>query len=180
MADKLTRKELAAAWGVSVSYIGKLVRTGSVREIGGRIDRAEADQARAAMAPAMVAKEAEAKALGGQANTQQAGGTDIVRARTAEAVLKAKHRELIVKRMSGALVEISSVRSQAFEAGRAVTAVLKAIPARNANMITARISGLPPKEAEAIVKEILEGEVRRIADDLVAALEKILLRKDAA
>jgi hypothetical protein len=181
MAKGITRKELAAEWGVSPQRIDTLIRKGDLTPgKDGLIDRDAAAALRATMNPGNMAKEAEAKALGGQSSERQSQNSPIVQARTADAVYRAKQRELIVKQLTGELVDIQRVKVEGFEAGRAVQQSLKVLPTRLAGAIAAQVAGRPIKEIESIVRSIIEAEVKRIVSDLLVALEQIAARKSPA
>jgi ribosomal protein L16 Arg81 hydroxylase len=179
MAERKTRKELGVLWGISETAVGKMVRAGRMTQgDDGKIDLAEAQQARAGLNPNIVAKEAEAKALGGQQNAQQSGH-QMVQARTVEAVMKAKHRELVVKRLSGELVHINKVKAECFEAGRAAQQHIRALPQRLAGELKT-LFALPVAEIEPAIRQVLDRETRVILSNLIQALEEISVGDQAA
>lgn len=172
--DRVSRKQIAAQWGVTTQRIDALVKEGRLRpDAKGLILQSEVDEVRATLNPANVAKEREAKALGGQRLDEQDRSSPITKARIAEAVFRAKQRELIVKQMSGALVDRSEVRVQGYEAGRAFQQTMLAFPDRLSAEIATSIVGLEQSKIEAAIRVILDREVRRVLGDLVKSLEGV-------
>jgi phage terminase Nu1 subunit (DNA packaging protein) len=173
MAIRVSRKELAAHWGVSTQRVDALVSSGAlVPDDEGRIDRDAADQVRAGMNQNNAAKEAEAKALGGQRADQQNQNHPLVKARTMQAVFKARDAELEFKKKSGEVVSTAEVAAQAYEAGRIVQSHLRAFSARLTSEL-AVFCGLPPAEAQVKIREALDRDVRAVIADMQTALSKL-------
>lgn len=181
MGDRVTRKQLAEQWGVTTQRIDAMIRQGMFKPGADKlIDADEANAARGTLNAGNVAKEREAKALGGQKSADQAPNNPIVQARTAEALYRARQRELIVKKLTGELVSSRRVKADAFEVGRIMGQALRVMPQRLAGQIAGAVAGRSPREVEVAAKAILEKEAKRIIADILKALEKVTEQKPEA
>jgi hypothetical protein len=180
MTDRITRKEVEQLWNVSQQYVARFISQGRLK-VGkdGKLSRKQVDAVRATMDPEAITRGRENQASGEQPRQSGEAPSPMAQARAAEAVYKARQRELIVKKLAGEVVPVTQVKGDAFEAARSVTAILRVMPQRNAGLIAASVAGKSAKEAEVIVKGILEAEVRRILTDFTAALGKITGQKVA-
>jgi hypothetical protein len=179
VSDRLTPNELAKVWGVSRQAVDKQIKNGRLT-VGAdkKIARADADRVRLELNPNIAAKEAEARALGGQQSAQQDQSHPIVQARTMEAVYKAKQRELSFKLQAGALVPVQTIKNEGFEAARAARLHIMAIPQRLTAEIVTCLS-LPRDQVEPAIRRILEREAKAVLGNLIEALEQITAREAA-
>ena len=160
MAQGMTRKEVAAKWGVSRQRIDTLVNSGELVEgKDGLIDEAHADQVRAGQDPNRIDKEAVLKEVGGQANPQQKSNHPLVQARTMESVYRARYMKTRSERAEGKLVERDAVKAEAFELGRFAQQFLRSLPARLSPEL-ATLAALPPSDVERAIRAVLERETR--------------------
>jgi len=180
MATRVSRKDLAERWGVKRQAVDKLVRDGKLKpDKSGMIDLASADAVRAAMNPNIVAKEAEARALGGQRSDQQDVQHPMVKARLAREVLSTRIKDLEFRKLTGELISRAEVKGALFEVGRTVQQTLRTWPARLSGEIAA-MKGLSDREFYAAAEAIFDRETKKIVSDLTKALERIAATDKAA
>jgi len=180
LAQGMTRKEVAAKWGVSRQRIDTLVNSGELVEgKDGLIDEAHADQVRAGQDPNRIEKEAVLKEVGGQANPQQKSNHPLVQARTMETVYRARYMKTRSERAEGKLVERDAVKAEGFEIGVFCKQACMALPARLAPELAVLMS-LPAGEVQRAIHAVLDREMRRFLQDLSEGLKQIPSSKGEA
>lgn len=176
MSNFITRKDYAAEKGVRRQRVDKLVTDGRIKvNKDGLIDRAQAEKVWAELSPAHVEKEALAKEIA--SGTPKGSESPILKARTLEAVVRAKQRELAYRREAGELVPVSEVKLEAFEIGRALQQRLLAFPARLSAELATQ-AALPSEKVEPSIRAILAREVRLIVDNLMTAIDQLQSSRD--
>lgn len=173
MTDRISRKDLAEEWGVTTQRVDKLVSEGKLIVGDDKLlSRAQADAVRRSLDPSLVEKEVIAKAVGGQTASVQDPSHPLVKARTMDAVFRAKSRELQFQKASGAVVAMAAIKTEAFEIGRALQQPLLAFPARlSAELAT--LAALPADQVEPAMRKVLQREVKVLISNLIVALDQV-------
>lgn len=183
MGQRVTRNELAKAWGVGRSRVDNMVQAKQLT-VGadGLIDIDKANAVRAKMDPARMEQ-------GKNAKISKAGGTPpeeddappgfsvvdggkassadtLYKIRTAEAAARTRLAQLKVQRELGQLVDRNEVKHEAHAAGRMLQQRLLALPVRVAPMVTGETD-------TAAVQLILDKEVKALLEEFLDALSKL-------
>ena len=173
--DRLSRKEIAAQWGVSTQRVDALVKEGRlVPGADKKFDPDEVAALRASFSPQHVMKEQAQKAAGGAADPRHA---QFVQARTMDAVFKAKTRELQFKREQGVLVERAAVEAEGFEIGRILQQRIMAWPARMAAELST-LAALPDSKRTAAIRAALDREARVLVEEVAGELKTLKVKTD--
>lgn len=157
----LSQSEFAKRQGWSRQYVGKLVKSGKIVLVKGKVDP---EQALAAIkAQSEPSTELRAKSQGGTilpaSPTDSRQAVDFVTARTMREAFKAKMAKMEYEEKAGKLTDASKVREEAFRAGRIVRDALLGIPDRLSDVLAAeqdpvQVRKLLIDELETILKEL--------------------------
>lgn len=170
MSDFISKKQLADEKGVAYQRIDKMVREGKLAlNEEGLISRSQAEEVWATLSPSHLENEAIKREVEGGASASPLDHP-LVKARTMEAVFRAKQRELTYKIDSGKYVPIEKVKTEAFDLGRSVQQKLLTLPARLAPEL-AVLAALPADQIEPAMRKRMTDEVKRIISDLITGLD---------
>ena len=157
----LSQSEFARRQGWSRQYVGKLVKSGKIKLVNGKIDP---EQAQAAIkAQSEPSSELRAKPRSGSvlpsAPTDSRQAVDFVTARTMREAFKAKMVKMEYEEKAGKLTDASKVKADAFRAGRIVRDSLLGIPDRLSDVLAAeedpvKVRQLLMEELESILHEL--------------------------
>ena len=157
----LSQSEFAKQQGWSRQYVGKLVKSGKIKLINGKVDAAAAVKAVAAQAEPSTALRTEPlrQSIQPTGPTDSRQSVDFITARTMREAFKAKMAKVEYEKETGKLTDATKVKEDAFRAGRIVRDALLGIPDRQADVLAAetdpaRIRQLLMDELEAILKEL--------------------------
>ncbi|WP_419835375.1 hypothetical protein [Endozoicomonas atrinae] len=157
----LSQSEFARRQGWSRQYVGKLVKSGKITLVNGKVDP---EQAQAAIkAQSEPSTELRAKSQSGTilpaSPTDSRQAVDFVTARTMREAFKAKMAKMEYEEKAGKLTDASKVREEAFRAGRIVRDSLLGIPDRLSDVLAA-------ENDPAQVRQLLMGEFENILQAL--------------
>lgn len=157
----LSQSEFAKRQGWSRQYVGKLVKSGKITLVSGKVDQ---EQALAAIkAESEPSTELRSKPSNSTtyptAPTDSRQAVDFVTARTMREAFKAKMAKMEYEEKAGKLTDASKVREEAFRAGRIVRDSLLGIPDRLSDVLAAESD--PVK-----VRKLLMGEFENILTEL--------------
>lgn len=172
MADRVSRKELAQRYGVTTQAIDKLVKDGRLKPgPDKKFDLEEADRVRSEQSAQHIEKEQLQKDIesesGGDAKSHP-----LLKARTMEAVYRAKSRELAFQREKGALVERKAVEADGFEIGRILQQRVLAWPARMAAELSTLVA-LPDAERYEAVRKCLDREAKLLVGEIADEISRV-------
>ena len=157
----LSQSEFAKRQGWSRQYVGKLVRSGKIKLVNGKIDP---DQAQAAIkAQSEPSTELRVKPKTDTtfptAPTDSRQAVDFVTARTMREAFKAKMAKMEYEEKAGKLTDASKVKAEAFRAGRIVRDALLGIPDRLSDVLAA-------EQDPVQVRQLLVNELEIILNEL--------------
>ncbi|WP_066018060.1 hypothetical protein [Endozoicomonas atrinae] len=157
----LSQSEFAKRQGWSRQYVGKLVKSGKITLVNGKVDP---EQALAAIkAQSEPSTELRAKSQNGTilpaSPTDSRQAVDFVTARTMREAFKAKMAKMEYEEKAGKLTDASKVKAEAFRAGRIVRDSLLGIPDRLSDVLAAeedpvKVRQLLMEELESILHEL--------------------------
>lgn len=157
----LSQSEFAKRQGWSRQYVGKLVKSGKIVLVKGKVDP---EQALAAIkAQSEPSTELRAQSQRGTilpaSPTDSRQAVDFVTARTMREAFKAKMAKMEYEEKAGKLTDASKVREEAFRAGRIVRDSLLGIPDRLSDVLAAendpvKVRQLLMDEFESILNEL--------------------------
>ena len=157
----LSQSEFAKQQGWSRQYVSKLVKSGKIKLINGKVDAEAALRAVSAQAEPSTAlrNQPSRKEILPTAPTDSRQAVDFVTARTMREAFKAKMAKIEYEKEMGKLTDAARVKEDAFRAGRIVRDALLGIPDRQADVLAAetdpaRVRQLLMDELEAILKEL--------------------------
>lgn len=157
----LSQSEFAKRQGWSRQYVGKLVKSGKIKLVSGKIDP---EQAQAAIkSQSEPSAELRAKPRSGStlpsAPTDSRQAVDFVTARTMREAFKAKMAKMEYEEKAGKLTDASKVKAEAFRAGRIVRDSLLGIPDRLSDVLAA-------EQDPVQVRQLLIDELESILNEL--------------
>ncbi len=168
----VSQAEWARRHGFSRQYVSKLIATGVIRLVDGKIDPELADHALAARRePARPARRSPAADLSAPAPRKPSSlgeptefiGSDLptllLRARTKSEVEKGKLLELKAKVEAGKFVDVDEVNTAAFNKARVVRDALLNIAARLAPLVAA-------ESDERACFDLIDREIRQALEEL--------------
>ncbi len=156
----VTKSDYARLRGCSPAYISKLLKSGRITEVDGKIDVEAANSSlerHADPARALTRKSPPTKPKGSP--PEPVSGPSYASARAAHEAIKARMAKMEFDRRSGELVSVDKVKRQAARAGRVIRDAMLSIPDR--------ISAVLAVESdERRVHDLLDAEI-------TAALETV-------
>ena len=157
----LSQSEFAKRQGWSRQYVAKLVKSGKIKLVNGKVDEQAALSALKQQAePATALRQAPARQEAFPATpTDSRQAVDFVTARTMREAFKAKMAKMEYEEKSGKLTDAARVRDDAFQAARMVRDALLGIPDRLADVLAAETD---PKK----IRELLMNELEDILNEL--------------
>ena len=157
----LSQSEFAKRQGWSRQYVAKLVKSGKIKLINGKVDEQTAFSALKQQAePSTALRQAQARQEAFPATpTDSRQAVDFVTARTMREAFKAKMAKMEYEEKSGKLTDAARVRDDAFQAARMVRDALLGIPDRLADVLAAETD---PKK----IRELLMNELEDILNEL--------------
>ncbi len=160
-SKRVSQSEFAKRQGWSRQYVGKLVKSGKIVLVKGKVDP---EQALAAIkAQSEPSTELRAKSQSGTilpaSPTDSRQAVDFVTARTMREAFKAKMAKMEYEEKAGKLTDAIKVREEAFRAGRIVRDSLLGIPDRLSDVLAAendpvKVRQLLMDEFESILNEL--------------------------
>ncbi|MCW7551803.1 hypothetical protein NX722_10080 [Endozoicomonas gorgoniicola] len=157
----LSQSEFAKRQGWSRQYVAKLVKSGKIKLVNGKVDEQAALSALKQQAePASALRQAPARQEAFPATlTDSRQAVDFVTARTMREAFKARMAKMEYEEKSGKLTDAARVRDDAFQAARMVRDALMGIPDRQADVLAAETD---PKK----IRELLMNELEDILNEL--------------
>ena len=157
----LSQSEFAKRQGWSRQYVAKLVKSGKIKLVNGKVDEQTALSALKQQAePATALRQTPARQEAFPANpTDSRQAVDFVTARTMREAFKARMAKMEYEEKSGKLTDAVRVRDDAFQAARMVRDALLGIPDRQADVLAAETD---PKK----IRELLMNELEDILNEL--------------
>ncbi|MET4695015.1 hypothetical protein [Endozoicomonas lisbonensis] len=157
----LSQSEFAKRQGWSRQYVGKLVRSGKITLINGKIDSERALAAiKAQSEPSTELRtRPRSEAVLPSAPTDSRQAVDFVTARTMREAFRAKMARMEYEEKAGKLTDASKVKADAFRAARIVRDALLGLPDRLSDILAAEndpaeIRQLLIVELEALLNEL--------------------------
>lgn len=150
----LSQAAFAEQQGWSKQYVSKLVKSGRITLVNGKINPHQALKELNALAePATALRRSPPSTI----NNQQ--GVDFVTARTMREAFRAKLAKLDYEERAGQLTNAAAVRDDAFRAGRIVRDAFLGIPDRLSDILAA-------EDDPQIIRQLLLDEFEQILNDL--------------
>ncbi len=157
----LSQSEFAKRQGWSRQYVGKLVGSGKIRLVNGKIDPEQAMAAiKAQSEPSNELRtQTKSETFLPSASTDSRQAVDFVTARTMREAFKAKMAKMEYEEKAGKLTDASKVKADAFRAGRIVRDSLLGIPDRLSDVLAA-------EQDPVQVRKLLIDELETILNEL--------------
>ena len=150
----LSQAAFAEQQGWTKQYVSKLVKSGRITLINGKINSQQAlEELHASAEPSTALRRSSLTVT----NHQQ--GVDFVTARTMREAFRAKLAKLDYEERAGQLTNAAAVRDDAFRAGRIVRDALLGIPDRLSDILAA-------ENDPQIIRQLLLDELEQILNDL--------------
>lgn len=147
----ISQSEFAKRQGWSCQYVAKLVKSGKIKLMSGKIDEASAlGVLKREAEPSTALRQSSPDREATPTDSRQA--VDFVTARTMREAFKAKMAKMEYEEKSGKLTDASKVKDDAFRAGRMIRDALLGIPDRQADVLAAETD--PKKVSEILVDEL--------------------------
>lgn len=157
----LSQSEFAKRQGWSRQYVGKLVKSGKISLVNGKINSEQALAAIEAQSePSTILRtkpQRQEVSLTAPKDSRQA--VDFVTARTMREAFKAKMAKMEYEEKAGTLTDASKVKEDAYRAGRMVRDALLGMPDRFSDVLAAesdpvKVRQLLMDEFESILNEL--------------------------
>ncbi|MGB1271612.1 MAG: hypothetical protein ACPG5T_06030 [Endozoicomonas sp.] len=163
----LSQSEFAKRQGWSRQYVGKLVKSGKLKLVNGKIDPEQALAViKAQSEPSTELRtHPHTERILPSAPTDSRQAVDFVTARTMREAFKAKMAKMEYEEKAGKLTDASRVKEEAFRAGRIVRDALLGIPDRLSDVLAA-------EDDPAQVRKLLLDELDNILVELSDHTEK--------
>ena len=157
----ISQSEFARKQGWSRQYVSKLVKSGKIQLIKGKVDPQAALAAIDAQSePSTVLRtEPPRQSVLPAAPTDSRQAVDFVTARTMREAFKAKMAKIEYEKETGKLTDAARVKEEAFSAGRMVRDALLGIPDRQADVLAA-------ESDPAKIRQLLVDELETILNEL--------------
>ena len=157
----LSQSEFAKRQGWSRQYVAKLVKSGKIKLVNGKVDEQTALSTLKQQAePATALRQTPARQDAFPATpTDSRQAVDFVTARTMREAFKARMAKMEYEEKSGKLTDAARVRDDAFQAARMLRDALLGIPDRLADVLAAETD---PKK----IRELLMNELEDILNEL--------------
>ena len=153
--ELISQAEYARRRGVSRQYVGRLIKSGKLSLVDGKIDFDLAEQ----QLDNVVDSTRSNSGLPGRAELEGHGSTPLMEAKRLHEEYKARLAKLRYEEARGILIEKSEVEREAYAVGRTVRDAMLAIPSRLRDMLAAEDD---PKK----VHRLIEREIELALEDL--------------